>query len=107
MMTLDLFQDAKGEDVAEVEIERHDNAGIGQGTIDQHRSSARSSPNVRTCTASGPSCFRNRRSLARHQRWPETAWFSGADWVDFVLGQGGRVGERLTDVFLLEGLLSF
>ena len=36
MMTLDLFQDAKGEDVAEVEIERHDNAGIGQGTIDQH-----------------------------------------------------------------------
>src|SRR2546426_219042 len=31
-----LVQDAKGEDVAEVEIERHDNAGIGQGTIDEH-----------------------------------------------------------------------
>ena len=30
------------------------------------------------------------------------ALVSGADWVDFVLGQGGRVAKRLTDVFLLE-----
>jgi hypothetical protein len=28
-----LVQDSKGEDVAEVEIERHDDAGIGYGTI--------------------------------------------------------------------------
>ena len=31
-----LIQDAKGEDVAEVEIERHNDAGIGSGPIDEH-----------------------------------------------------------------------
>jgi hypothetical protein len=43
-----LVQDAKGEDVTEVEIERHDNAGIGRARSMSTRSAARSSPNVRT-----------------------------------------------------------
>ena len=85
-----LIQDAKGEDVAEVEIERHDNAGIGQGTIDEHPVGGTFQPQRPDVHRFVAELFQEIDGLWRDTGVGQKPWVSGADWVDFVLASWER-----------------
>jgi hypothetical protein len=88
--------------VAEVQIERHDNAAVYARPLDQLGIASAFQPELPDVSRLVTEMLQKLDGLWRKSGIGQEAHASSAKRVQFILGQSSGIGQRLANIFLLK-----